>query len=88
MTLGGSGSSMHFQIWKHLHFLMKNSYKIDQKIGKVVSIVRGYFQGPGYMSKKGNWDVSDERILEKSWYIESMYNGALISGFMSGSNIT
>ena len=64
--VGGSGSSMHFQIWKHLHYLMKNGYKIDQKIGKVVSIVRGCFQGPGYMSKKGNLDVSDERISEKS----------------------
>ena len=72
MTLGGSESSMHFQIWKHLHFL----------IGKVVSIVRGCFQGPGYMSKKGNLDVSDETISEKS---EIMYNGALLSGFMSGS---
>ena len=34
-------------------------------IGKVVSIVRGCFQGPEYMSKKGNLDVSDERISEK-----------------------
>ena len=51
---------MHFQIWKYLHVLMKNGYKIDQKIGKVVSIVRGCFQGPGYMSKKGDFDVSDE----------------------------
>jgi len=45
---------------------MKNGYKIDQKIGKVVSIVRGCFQGPGYMSKKGDFDVSDEWISEKS----------------------
>jgi len=34
------------------------------------------------MSKKGNLDVSDETISEKS---ETMYNGALLSGFMSGS---
>ena len=45
---------------------MKNGYKIDQKIGKVVSIVRGCFQGLEYMSKKGNLDVSDERLSEKS----------------------
>ena len=64
--LGGSGSSVHFQIWKHLHFSIKIGYKIDQKIGKLVSIVRGCFQGPGYISKKGNFDVSDERISENS----------------------
>jgi len=45
MMLGGSGSSAHFQIWKHLHFLMKNSYKVHQKIEKVVSMVRGCFSG-------------------------------------------
>jgi len=45
---------------------MKNGYKIYHKIGKVVSIVRGCFQGPEDMSKKGNLDVSDERISEKS----------------------
>jgi len=45
---------------------MKNVYKIDQKIGKVGSIVRGCFQRPGYMSKKGNLDVSDEKISTKS----------------------
>jgi len=55
MMLGGSGSSVHFQIWKHLHFLMKNGYKIDQKIGKVVSIVRGCFQGPGTCPKMEIW---------------------------------
>jgi len=55
---------MHFQICKHLHFLMKNGYKVEQKIGKLVSIVRGCFQGPGYMSKKGNLDVSDD---QKNW---------------------
>jgi len=39
MMSGGSGSSAHFQIWKHLRFSMKNGYKIE-KNDKVVSIVR------------------------------------------------
>jgi len=86
MTLGGSGSSKHFQIWKYLHFSMKNGYKIDQKIGKVVSIVRECFQGPEYMSKKGNLDVSDERLSEKSeknW--DGTYNRCIIGHCFQGS---
>jgi len=54
MMLGGSGSSMHFQIWKHLHFSM-DGYKIDQKTGKVVSIVRDVFRVQGTCPKKGAW---------------------------------
>jgi len=73
MMLGGSGSSVHFQIWKHLHFSMKNGYKIDQKIGKVVSIVTGCFQGPGYMSKKEIWmflmNEYQKNQKKYRWYI-------------------
>ena len=29
-----SGSNVHFQIWKHLHFLMKNRHKIGEKSEK------------------------------------------------------
>ena len=67
---------MHFQIWKHLHFL----------IGKVVSIVRGCFQGPGYMSKRGNLDVSNETISEKSEkHRDGTYNQCIMGHCFQGS---
>jgi len=66
MMFGGFRVQYTFSNMESIAMLNENSYKIDQKIGKVVSIARGCFQGPGYMSKKVNLDVSDERISEKS----------------------
>ena len=43
-----SGSSVHFQIWKYLHFQMKNSSKIWEKSEKnrEVTIIGCCCQGP------------------------------------------